>query len=318
MELKELIEHYQPEYVKRFAERETACDCLACRDAQPGWPRVSLRLKNQQRESLDMACETAAREIVLNPEAFILYTSQGEVQGDDMLSSWLETLNQQCINLAIHPALQQEERLYAMGVLLSKAQQYRDNGESDPALLVSMGEQLGSLAEQGVLAQQLTMLPEIIDNPLAALKEMGAIRLNLNLPMAEKMAMSLKLSELAIMSPSRLLEHLHALKARWQAIALFHEQPSILNNALIYPLYHTIFPGVDCDNYGEAFLNLARQFFQLKMLCALYCSDTAQLSAEEAAMLISALAGWQQKNPSPANVGNTADYSLLCGLSLLR
>lgn len=309
----EPIEHYQPEYVKRFAARDTACTCLACRNARQGFPFVSIKLKNQQRESLNIACETAAREALLNPEAFVLHTSYKPVEGETLLSAWHKTLNQQCINLAINPSLSLEERLYAMGVLLSKAQQYHDNGTQDPAQLVSIGEQLSGLADQGVLAQQFALLPTIVENQLAALKEMGAIRLNLDLPMARKMAMALKLSELAIMSPSRLAERHQALNAQWQAMALFNEQPWILNNAVIYQLYHTVFPGFDGDNYGETFLRLTRYVFRIKMICALY----GELSPDTVAMLVSALEEWMQQDPLPVKRQNSADYNLLCGLSLL-
>ena len=313
----EPIEHYQPEYVKCFAARDTACDCAACRNAPEGFPFVSIKLKNQQRESLNIACETAAREALLNPQAFVLHTSLKPAEGETLLSAWHEALNQQCINLAIHPALSLQERLYAIGVLLSKAQQHHANDEQDPALLVSMGEQLASLAEQGVLSQQFALLPPIPENQLAALKAMGAIRLNLALPMAEKMALALKLSELAILSPSRLAERHQAMSDQWQAIALFDEQPWILTNYLLYSLYHRVFPGVAEDNYGEAFLAMARDFFCLRMLCAVRLGEHDTLTAEDAVMLMSAFEEWKQNNPFPVNKENTADYSLLCGLSLL-
>lgn len=51
-----------------------------------------------------------------------------------------------------------------------------------------MTEQLAELAEQGVLEQQFAMLPPIVENRVAALKEMGAMRLALNPPMVEKWA----------------------------------------------------------------------------------------------------------------------------------
>lgn len=312
----ELIEHYQPEFVSRFDARETPCACPACQHAEQSWPHVSVKLKNQQRETLDIGCETAAKEMLFNPEAFVLHTAQAEPQSDEVLSAWSETLNQQCINLAVHPALTLEVSLYAIGVLLSKAQQHLDNGENDPALLVSMGEQLASLAEQGVMTQQFTMLPPIAENRTAALKEMGAMRLNLNLPMVEKMGMSLKLSELSIMQPARLAERQQSLDTAWKEITLFNEQPHTLRNILIYQLYSDIFPGVDCTNYGEALLGLTRQFFQLKMLCAMR-AEQGPLTADDVALLVSALRGWQQQNPFTAEAGNTADYSLLCGLSLL-
>ncbi|HAT2780915.1 hypothetical protein I5504_16165 [Citrobacter koseri] len=312
----ELIEHYQPEFVSRFDARETPCQCPACQHAQQNWPRISVKLKNQQRESLDITCEAAAREMLLNPEAFILHTSQGEAQGEDELSAWSETLNQQCINLAVHPALSLEGSLYAIGVLLSKAQQYLDGGEHDPALLSSMGEQLAMLAEQGVLTQQFALLPPIAENCIAALKEMGRVRLNLNLPLTEKMSVALKMSELSVMQPARLADRLQQLESLWSTIPLFDEQPHILRNALIYQLYNDVFPGIQCTNYGEALLGLANQFFQIKMLCAIRREQGA-LTQDDVVLLINALKGWQQQNPFSANAAHTSDYSLLCGLSLL-
>ena len=312
----ELIEHYQPEFVSRFDARETPCTCPACQHAEAAWPHVSVKLKNQQRETLDIGCEAAAKEVLFNPEAFILHTAQAAPQSDELLSAWSEALNQQCINLTVHPALTLEASLYAIGVLLSKAQQYRDNGESDPALLASMGEQLAALAEQGVLTQQFAMLPPIAENRISALKEMGTMRLNLNLPMVEKMGMTLKLSELSIMQPARLAERQTTLDATWSAITLFDEQPYTLRNILIYQLYSEVFPGVDCTNYGEALLGLAHQFFQLKMLCAIR-AEQGVFTQDDVVMLVSALRGWQLQHPFTAEEGNTSDYSLLCGLSLL-
>lgn len=312
----ELIEQYQPEFVSRFDARETACACPACQSAGQAWPHISVKLGSQQRDSLDIRCETAAKEMLFNPAAFMLHTAKVAPQSESLFTAWSETLNQQCINLAVHPALTLEVSLYAIGVLLSKAQQYRDHDTRDPALLAQMGEQLAALAEQGVLAQQFALLPPIAGNRVAALKEMGSMRLNLNLPMVEKMGMALKLSELSIMQPARLAERQQALASAWSAITLFDEQAHILRNVLIYQLYNDVFPGVECANYGEALLGLARQFFHLKMLCALR-HEQSGLTQDDVAMLISALRDWQQQNPFTADAKNTADYSLLCGLSLL-
>lgn len=312
----ELIEHYQPEFVTRFDARETPCSCPACQSAEQAWPHISVKMKNQQRESLDIGCETAAKEMLFNPEAFILHIEQAAPQSEELLPVWSEVLNQQCINLAVHPSLPLEISLYAIGILLSKAQQHWDNGETDPALLISMTEQLAALAEQGVLEQQFAMLPPIVENRIAALKEMGAMRLNLNLPMVEKMGLALKLSELSIMQAPRLAERLQTLESVWSGIALFNEQPHTLRNILIYQLYSDIFPGVNCTNYGEVLLGLARQFFQIKMLCAIR-AEQGELTQDDVLLLLSSLYRWQKHNPFAVEMGNTSDYNLLSGLSLL-
>jgi lysine-N-methylase len=313
----EIIERYQPEFVLRHAARSEACSCPACSRASEGWPQANVKLTTQLRESLDPGCESVARELLFNPQAFELQISQAEVQGTVELTAWDEMLNQQCINLAVHPALSLEVSLYAIGVLLSKAQQYLVDDKRDPALLMSMGEQLAQLAEHGVLEEQLTMLPVIKEHRLAALKEMGAMRLNLNLPMADKMSMMLKLSELNIMQPNRLSERLQELQQNMAKCQVLTEQPHILRNVLIYRLYQNVFPGIKCENYGLAFQALTRQFFQLKMLFAVWVADRQMLSDGEIVTLFSAWFGWDGNCPQAEAAAVSSDFSLLVGLSLL-
>lgn len=311
----ELIEHYQPEYVVRFRDRQQACACPACQEASESWPQQSMTEGNQQRDSLNAACESAAREILLNPQAFVLHSGEIESTGEKGVSPWNETVNQQCINMAVHPALTLESSLYALGVLLSKAQRYLDENQCDPQALAGMGEQLSQLAAGGILNEQLNLLPAIEVNRVEALAGMGAMRLNLNLPAMQKMMMMLKLSELAVMEPARLHERLRELENK--PIPLLAEQPHILRNALIYRLYGEFFPGADTRNYGEALMSLTRQFFQMKMLCAMWLEDNPQLTEEDAIALFSAWFGWQQQQPREVQSGNTADYTLLCALSLI-
>lgn len=311
----EMIEHYQPEYVMRFNAREEACDCPACQEASDGWPKTQATLGNQQRDSLNAACASAAREILLNPQAFVLHAGEAESAAGRGADLWNETLNQQCINMAVHPALTLQSSLYAIGVLLSKAQRYVDEKQCEPQELVTMGEQLSLLAEGGVLNEQFTMLPPIEVNRVEALGEMGAMRLNLNLPPMQKMMFMLKLSELAVMEPARLQDRLRELEAK--PILLLEEQPHILRNLLIYRLYGEFFPGSAFAHYGEALKSLTRQFFQLKMLCAMWLEDNAALTEDDFISLFSAWYGWQQQTVQGDRRGDTADYTLLCGLSLI-
>jgi len=311
----ELIEHYQPEFVLRFRAREAACACLACQAATGNWPHMSTSLGNQQRDSLNAACESAARDILLNPEAFVLHTGEAASDGEREDDQWNEVLNQQCINMAVHSALTLQSSLYAIGVLLSKAQRYVDENQCDPQQLVTMGEQLSQLAESGILNEQFAMLPAIEVNRVDALGEMGAMRLNLNLPPMQKMMFMLKLSELAVMEPARLQDRLRELDAK--PVPLLEAQPHILRNMLIYRLYGEFYPGTAFDHYGEALMSLTRQFFQVKMLCAMWLEDNAELTEDDFISLVSAWYGWQQQAMPRNERVNTADYTLLCGLSLI-
>lgn len=313
----QLIESYQPEYVARFSARDESCGCPACKTAQGEFPMVTQRFLNQERESLLLGCESALRETLFNPDAFILHPSQAQAMAEEALSPWLEQMNQQCINLAIHPKMDLSCSLYAIGVLISKAQALSDQGDKSCEQIASMGEQLTLLAEQNVLQQQLGMLPPIVESRLEALQGMGAMRLNLNLPLAQKMSMMLKLSELAIMQPARLAERLQQLDAAWQTQTLFVQHPYILRNVLLYCLYHSVFPGSSTNNYGESFLALAHHFFRLKMLCAMWLTDNAELTEGNIVTLFSAYFAWHQNEAIPSNADHTADYSLLTGLALL-
>lgn len=310
----ELIEHYQPEYVIRFNARQEACTCPACEDASGEWPKTCITMGNQQRESLNAACESAAREILLNPDAFMLHAGEVEADGHEQ-NAWDEALNQQCINMAVHPALALESSLYAIGVLLSKAQRYVEENQRDPQNLNAMGEQLAQLAQAGVLSEQLALLPPIEVNRVEALGEMGAMRLNLNLPPMQKMMFMLKLSELAVMEPARLQERLRELEQK--PLPLLEEKPWILRNALIYRLYGEGVPGNSADNYGEALMSLTRQFFQLKMLSAMWLEDNQSLTEEVFIVLFSAWSSWQAQQPQAEDAKHTADYVLLHGLSLI-
>lgn len=312
-----LIEKYTPEFVARFAVRTEACDCPACRQNSADGPRVTLRWHNQERDSLMLTCATACRELLFNPQAFLLHESATVPVADASLSPWLQQLNQQCINLAIHPALTLEESLYAIGVLLSKAQQWQERGETDPERLLPLGEQLTALAEQGTLRQQMALLPRINEKRTAVLKAMGAMRLNPDLPLTQKMPLMLKLSELAIMPPERLSERLLELENHWQQRALFEQQPHVLRNLLLYWLYHSVFPGEGVTHFGAAFLTLSQSLLRLKMLCALWLSSSPELTEDDIVTLCSAYFQWRQSAPLVAEESQSADCSLLTGLALL-
>ena len=129
----------------------------------------------------------------------------------------------------------------------------------------------------------------------------------------QKMMMMLKLSELAVMEPARLQERLRELDAK--PLPLRVEQPHILRNALIYRLYGEFFPG-ESAHYGEAMMSLTRQFFQLKMLSAMWLEDNSALTEADFISLFSAWYAWQQQSVA-MQTPNTADYTLLCGLSLI-
>lgn len=305
------MEHYQPEFVLRYLAENTDCACPACQTAEGEWPLSSLKFNHQQRDFLDVSCESAARQMLLNPQAFVLHAGENDEQPQAQPDLWLETLNQQCLNLAMHPALTVETALYAVGILLSKAQQYQKEQQNDPSLLVAMAEQISQLADAGILAEQRQQLPQMPEQQCKALKALATQRLNFNLPMLDKMTLSLKVGEIVVMNDAQIADRLAELHAHWQQIAADENVDTILRNVLIYQLYSQVFPGN--DRYGAALHQLTSQFFQLKMLCALWAQTGNALNADSVLPLFSA---WFQVQSTAQDVEDD-EVALLQALSLI-
>jgi lysine-N-methylase len=272
------MEHYQPEFVVRYLAENADCACPHCLSSDDANPLTSIKFNNQQRDSLDVTCESAARQMLLNPDAFVLHAGKNDEIADAQPDIWLETLNQECLNLAMHPALTVELSLFAIGILLSRVQQYQGAKANDPALLVTMAQELCLLAEQGVLAQQYVALPQIGTVQTMALKSLGAKRMSFNLPPMEKMAVALKIGELKIMNDAQLVDRASSLQTQWNVFKTASNLALIYRNVLIYKLYTDIFPGKNDVCYGEKFLRLTQQFFQLKMLFAIWAETGNELT----------------------------------------
>ena len=311
------MEHYQPEFVLRYLAENADCACPSCQTAEGTSPLIQVKFNHQQRDSLDLRCESAARQMLLNPKAFVLHAEENDEQPDAPADLWLETLNQQCLNLAMHPALSVETALYAIGILLSKAKQYQQTQQDDPSLLVMMAEQIGHLGEEGVLAEQYARLPQIGSVETEALKTLGAQRISFNLPMMEKMAVSLKVGELVVMNDAQLTDRVAAMNAVWAEAGKENALAWMARNVLIYQLYHDIFPGSDSAAYGTTLLQLATQFFQLKMLLAIWVETGNALTEESVVALFSSWKQLPATAASPLALKSDDDTALLHALSLI-
>lgn len=311
------MEHYQPEFVTRYLAENSNCDCTECQTAESHWPLKSIKFNQQQRDFLDVSCESAAKQMLLNPEAFVLHAGENNEAGDAQPDLWLEMLNQQCLNLAMHPALTVETALFAMGVLLDKAQQYQDAQQNDPELLVAMTEKLGAWAEQGVLVEQYVQLPKNATTQTMALKSLSSQRMNFNLPAMDKMTLALKIGELNVMNEAQLLDRLNTLQQHWDALKSTNNMAVIARNSLMYKLYSDVFPGAGDAHYGETFMRLTQHFFQLKMLLAIWVETGNELTDDLLVSMYSSLYLVQKDNVIPEANANDGETTLLYALSLI-
>ncbi|WP_439411931.1 hypothetical protein [Enterobacter ludwigii] len=302
------MEHYQPEFVISYLTNNMTCTCPACQmTTEKEWPLVHVRFNNQLRDSLDICCETVAKQLLLNVQAFEMNYTENEQVAESVMDICLEELNQQCLHLATHHALTTDTALYAIGILLTKAQQ---DTFVDPKLLATMTEQLGGLAENGVINETYEQLARITTIKSNALKALGSQRISFNLSMMEKMTMALKVSELVVMSDAQLADRVSTLNRIWVHFNAEQSQENVLRNFLIYKLYNDVFPGGDSKHYGAELYQLATQCFQLKMLLSIWL-ETGNLLTDD--ILVVLFSSWQraQKTLPPQTYSSEDDETIL-------
>ncbi|MFZ3391266.1 hypothetical protein [Buttiauxella gaviniae] len=313
----ELIENYQPEYVKSFKENNNKCLCQACKKEGNGFPFVTLRWKNQQRESLSLSCQAAAKEILLNPKAFILHTTVVEVVNNfnDQISNEVEMLNQIFINNVIDESLSYRESLYSMSLLLNKIQRRDNLNHFDVQELISTSEELAGLISAGEFKKHFKDLPDIPEFRQRLLVAMGNIRLDIDLPSVQKMSFMLKLSELNILSRERITERLIELEeVAKNNIDLFDNVDYIFKNIVIYKIYHHNFPDLGQQSI-TAFQHLCEELFEIKMLLLIYLSDNTELDFDVLSRFISSYYRWSEQSAKPVPIND--EDELLYGLAVL-
>lgn len=314
----QLIESYTPEYVVCFANTTPTCDCPACKNAHTDGPHITLNWYNEQRNSLSLRCESACREVLFNPDAFVLYVEQKKATaGYQQFTNWDQTLNQYSINLTINGDLTLEQSLYGIGVLISKAARLqRDHAPLSE--LNNVAEELMVLAENRTLSQQLALLPAIPQTKLHALILLGNAVLPLNMPFGQKMPFMLKISDMATISSARLQERLNTLEATFDndVTPFLHQHPTLLLNFVLYQLYHHAFPFNVSNNHEQAFRQLTQSVFEVKMLLAQWVMGNNPLNEENVVKLISAYAQRKQ-NATPHEPAANKTSDLLVGLSLI-
>lgn len=315
----ELIDNYQPEYVKRFKENNKKCQCQNCLKEGEGYPYVTLTWKNQQRESLSLSCQTAAKEILLNPQAFILHVSSTTMDsiGHDEMTTDVEMLHQMIINHVIDSRTNYKESLYALSILLNKMQRGMVAGALNIDELVVLSSQLSDLISSGDLKKHFSEIPKLQNICQGLLVNIGDIKLELDLPMARKMSFMLKLSELKILSEERLAERLVELES------VFSSQNQALSNVdfifknfILYKVYHNAFFEMG-EGAISGFKELCDELFEIKTLISLYLLDTPDMALEEFSMIISSYYKWKKDNASKrVNLVKNED-TILYGLAVL-
>lgn len=315
----ELIENYQPEYVKRFKENNDKCLCQTCQKEGNGFPFVTLRWKNQQRESLSLSCQTAAKEILLNPQAFVLHMSSIAVDSKVLseLEHDIEMLHQMIINHVIDNRTNYKESLYAISILLNKMQRGMVAGALNTDELVALSTQLSDLISSGELDKHFSEIPKLPNICQSLLIGVGDIKLELDLPLVRKMSFMLKLSELKILSEERLAERLIELEGVLVSQQQFLSNVDfIFKNFILYKIYHNTFFEMG-EGAISGFKGLCDELFEIKILLSLYLLDTPDMALEEFSIIISSYYKWKKDNSSKRVNSVKNEDAILYGLAVL-
>lgn len=315
----ELIENYQPEYVKRFKENNEKCLCQTCQKEGNGFPFVTLRWKNQQRESLSLSCQTAAKEILLNPQAFVLHMTsieQDNNESEKMIDE-VEVLNQIFINHVIDENLSYRESLFSLSIVLNKLQRFQYSSDFAVNEINKISIQISELISMGQFKKHFMEIPKVPELRVELLINMGDMRLDLPLPPVQKMSLMLKLSELKILSKERISGKLTDLESVIiEKSMLFEGVDYVFKNYIIYRIFHHAFSDLE-DKSVTAFKDICEEIFEIKMLASMYYSINHTFTPDDLVMLISSHSLWReqklQKNPTPVRNVNT----LLHGLAVL-
>lgn len=294
---------YTPEFVAQLDAHPWACQCAGCHGEKP---LQQLRWREEQRVSATLQCDSAAAAILCLNEAFALQHAAVAPLEAPALCPRLQALNQQTIFLLINDEVPLAERLYAVGVLLSKCQKLQ---EVDA--IQQVGDELQTLTHSGLMREAFAALPAIDAYPLAALRQLGQIELDASLDPLTGMTLVMKLNELAALSDDYLLPLLNELRDDAQVQAFMQQHAEKWRNYVLWYAYHTMFPGTDAAQWENQFLQLSQRVFGISVMVGLLQIEQCELDDNTLAALFAA---WERQ-PLPAL---SDDNALLIGLSLLK
>lgn len=297
------IESCTPEFVLRLQENNMTCSCASCNERSP---LVERSWKNQKRYSARLGCDSAAEAILVPSDAFVLYPGESEACDAPLLSEPVLMLNQGCINLLIGSDQPLELRLYAMGILISKAAMLNDAATVD-----AITQDLLDLLNEGVLADAFNQIPVIPALKIQALRQLCDLDLRGDFDPQMAMALMLKINEISVLGN----DDLHHMLQEWQSSQAVQQALSLhlpqWINLVLHSCYHDVFPGEEPAAWEKSFYQLTLRLFHVQHLLALLVQCEVNPNEQQLAHLIAARVRAETTVPSQAE-------PLLAGLALIR
>lgn len=310
-----MIECYEPDCVRTFLSRNPGSSQLT----QTAW-------NNEVRYSLTLTTTASCEAALGAPDAFSLHVTQCDAIPNAMpLSPRHQTLNQAALNIITLPDLSEELRLYALGIMLSYSDKLTDEDPETLSQLAAIPQGLSAHAEADRLQQQFARLPAITQLQRQLLTRLGGLAFDWDsLPESpRRQTLQLQVSLLLLQDANSEALLQQQLLHQWQATYKrdFAPSPWILNNYLVYRLYHDTFPQQPNPDAAECYFTLVSDYFLLRTLFSLWTLEGSALHQKEIFALFAMFERWRYSEDATLTRlqirrGLPAD-PLLCAFSLL-
>lgn len=277
------IECYEPEYVRNFMTQH------------PDSPLYVRKVwKNEIRQSLALT-DIASCEAVLNDarafELQLTYRPVEESIGE--LSARDAILNQVVLSTLALTDLTPELSLYAVGILLSRANKMPGRDGDILARLTTLPQALADHAQKGTLQAQFARLPSVPQLARQLVTLLGSFAFDWSiLPESpRKASLPLQVTLLALHDANSEALLQQQLQAQWQTTWQQHfaAAPWMMHNWLIYRVYHDVIGQAD----GADYFPLVCDFYLLRTLISLWTLDDSPLRQEDIFALFAMFERWR-------------------------
>ncbi|EPU4319120.1 lysine-N-methylase [Escherichia coli] len=277
------IECYEPEYVRNFMAQ------------YPDSPLYVRKVwKNEIRLSL-MLTEPGACEAVLNDaRAFELQLTYRPVEENAAaLSARDAIVNQIILSTLTLPDLTPELSLYAVGILLSRANKMPGRDGDTLARLTTLPQALADHAQKGTLQAQFAQLPPVPQLARQLVTLLGSCAFDWSIlpesPRKNSLPLQVTLLTLHDANSEALMQQ--QLQTQWQTTWQQHfaTAPWMMRNWLIYRVYHDAIGQDD----GTDYCPLVCDFYLIRTLISLWTLDDSPLRQEDIFALFAVFERWR-------------------------
>lgn len=282
------IECYEPEFVRQYIKQHPTSS------RSP----LAISWQHEIRHSLLLNDYDCCEAVLGSPEAFMLQVQLADKNPEQTaLPAIMQALNQAALDVITLPELSVDQRLYALGIMLSFAQKLPETSASTFETIKALPAQLAIFTNEGTLKDMFTQLPALTLMQRKLITHLGSVSFDWDnlIDCQRKMSLPLQISLLSLQDNNSEALMQEQLLAVWNSLGEknFEAQPWVWTNYLVYRLYHDTFPQHDQLSIMQCYLELASDYFMLRTLFSLWVMDGSALSHSQTISLFSVFEAWR-------------------------